>query len=75
MELERLLNHLDATTSKVPGITLQDILFPEDKAEFVLVLDCTSEERYLDWREICPPPPGAHDWYEVLLTKDERFAK
>lgn len=22
---------------------------------------------------ICPPPHGAKDWYEVLLTKNEQF--
>ncbi len=74
-ELESLLNHLDETTSKVPGITLKDIYFPKGKDEFVLVMDCTTEDRYLEWREICPPPPGAKDWHEVFFTKDECFPK
>jgi hypothetical protein len=74
-ELEDLLRHLDETTSKVPGVTLQDIFFPRGKEEFVLVLGCTTEDRYLEWREICPPPPGSRDWYEVLLTRDEYFLK
>jgi uncharacterized protein YdaT len=34
---------------------------------------CESEEKYLEWREICPPPPGAEDWYEVLLDQKEYF--
>ena len=33
------------------------------------------EEKYLEWREICPPPPGAKDWYEILLTKEEHLSK
>jgi hypothetical protein len=74
-ELEGLLKHLDETTSKVQGITLQEICFPRGKEEFVLILDCTTENRYQEWREICPPPPGANDWYEVFLTKDEYFTK
>lgn len=74
-ELESLWNHLDHTISKVPGVTLQDIWFPRAKEEFVLVVDCTTEDRYLEWREICPPPSGARDWYEVFLTKEEYFPK
>jgi len=74
-ELTRLLDHLDETTSKISGVTLRDIYFPRGKEEFVLALDCDSEEDYLRWRRICPPPPGAKDWYEILLTKDERFPK
>jgi hypothetical protein len=74
-ELESLLNHLDETASKVPGVILKDIYFPRRKEEFVLVMDCTTEDRYLEWRDICPPPPGAKDWYEVLFTKDKYFPK
>jgi hypothetical protein len=74
-ELEGLLRHLDETTSKVQGITLQNIYFPRGKEEFILFLDCKTEDIYLEWREICPPPPGAKDWYEVLLTKDEFLTK
>jgi len=72
-ELEMLLSHLRKTTSKVEGVEFKDIYFPEGKDEFVLVMKCVSEDKYLEWREICPPPPGAKDWYEVLLTKDEYF--
>lgn len=74
-ELVGLLSHLDETTSKVEGISLQEILFAKDKEEFVLILDCETEEIYHEWREICPPPPGANDWFEVFLTKNEHFAK
>ncbi len=73
-ELESLLTHLRETTSRVDGVTFQDIYFVRGKKEFVLFLGCESEEKYLEWREICPPPPGAKDWYEVLLTKDEHFS-
>lgn len=72
-ELERLLNHLTKTTSKVDGVEFKDIYFPKGKDEFVLVIDCVGEDKYLEWRDICPPPPGAKDWYEVLLTKNEQF--
>ena len=73
--LEDLLAHLGETTSQVEGVTFKDIYFMEDKKEFVLFLECDSEEKYLEWREICPPPPGANDWYEVLLTKEEHFVE
>ncbi len=73
-ELKRLLDHLEETTSKVDGIVLKDIYFPQNKDEFVLALDCESEDKYLQWRDICPPPLGASDWYEVFLTKDEQFS-
>lgn len=74
-ELKGLLRHLEETTARVPGVILKDILFPRDKNEFVLALDCVSEERYLEWRGICPPPADAKDWYEVLLNRDEYLAR
>lgn len=74
-ELEQLLRHLRETTAKVPGVELKDIVFPQSRTEFVLMLDCVSEEKYLEWRVICPPPSGAKDWYEVFLTKEEMFSK
>ena len=73
-ELEGLLSHLDETTSKVEGISLQEIFFPKDKEEFVLILDCKTEEIYREWREICPPP-GANDWHEVFLTRNKHFSE
>jgi len=74
-ELEGLLGHLRETTSKVDGVEFKDIFFPKGKDEFVLMMDCINEDKYLEWRDICPPPPGAKDWYEVLLSKDEQFPK
>jgi hypothetical protein len=74
-QLEGLLAHLQKTTLQVEGVTYQDIYFVRGKKEFVLFLECESEEKYLEWRGICPPPPGAKDWYEVLLTKEEYFPK
>ena len=38
-----------------------------------IIIITLNEEKYLEWREICPPPPGANDWYEILLTRDEHF--
>ncbi|MCH8011729.1 MAG: hypothetical protein IIA61_07260 [Candidatus Marinimicrobia bacterium] len=72
-ELEKLLNHLRKTTSKVDGVEFKDIYFPIGKAEFVLVIECVNEYKYVEWRSICPPPLGAKDWHEVFLKKDERF--
>jgi hypothetical protein len=74
-ELKSLLKHLEETISKVDGVELKDIYFPKGKNEFVLELDCANEEKYLEWREICPPPTGAKDWYEVLLTTNEHFSE
>jgi hypothetical protein len=72
-ELKSLLAHLNQTTSQIDGVVLKEIYFPKGKEEFVLLLDCVSEEKYLEWREICPPPPETSDWYEVFLTKEEQF--
>jgi hypothetical protein len=72
-ELERLRGHLLDTTSNVDGVELIDILFPRGKDEFVLLMDCVSEKSYLEWRDICPPPKGAKDWYEVWLSRNERY--
>jgi hypothetical protein len=72
-ELEGLLSHLVKTTSRIDGVEFKDIYFPKEKDEFVLMLDCTNEDNYLKWRRICPPPPDANDWYEVLLLRDEHF--
>jgi hypothetical protein len=72
-ELGNLLSHLRETSSKIDGVEFKEIYFPEGKNEFVLVLDCANEQMYLEWRNICPPPTGARDWYEILLDKDEQF--
>jgi hypothetical protein len=72
-ELDKLLNHLRETTSKIDGVSLIDIYFPKNKNEFILALDCASEAKYFEWRESCPPPAGASDWYEIFLTKEEQF--
>jgi hypothetical protein len=74
-QLDGLLAHLMETTSRVNGITLKDVYFMKDKKEFVLFLDCDGEECYHEWREICPPPPGARDWHEVLLDREEHLSK
>ena len=72
-QLESLLSHLRKTTSQIEGVTFNDLYFKKDKKEFVLFLECESEEKYLKWREICPPPEGAKDWYEILLNRKEQF--
>ena len=72
-QLKDLLTYLRETISQIAGITFKDIYFMKDEKEFILFLECDSEKSYHEWREICPPPPGANDWYEVLLTKNEQF--
>lgn len=73
-QLNGLLAHLKKTTSQAEGVIFKDLYFIKGKKEFVLLLECISEEKYLEWREICPPPTGARDWYEILLTKDDYFS-
>jgi len=73
--LAMLLNHVMETALKIDGVDFRDIYFPENKNEFVLVMRCDSEDKYLEWRKTCPPPPGMKDWHEVLLTKSEHFFK
>lgn len=67
--------HIEETASRVEGAEFNDVYFPKNKDEFVLVMDCVSEEKYLLWRKTCPPPAGAKDWYEVFLTKEERYRR
>ncbi len=74
-QLENLETHLRQTTAEVEGVSYKEIFFIKGKKEFVLYLECESEEKYLEWREICPPPPGAKDWYEVLLSREEYFLR
>ncbi len=72
-QLKKLLGHVKETLSHIEGVELNGIYFPKGKREFVLAIECTSEDKYLEWRETCPPPPRAKDWYEVYLTKKERY--
>ncbi len=72
-QLESLSAHLKKTTSQVEGVVLKNIYFVKGQKEFVLFLECESEAKYLQWRDICPPPAGAKDWYEVLLSRDAFF--
>ena len=74
-ELRGLWAHLEETTSQISGVNFRDIWFLRGQCEFIVVLDCVDEDKYLAWRDICPPPPGAKDWYEILFTKDEQFPK
>jgi hypothetical protein len=74
-QLKGLLAHVKKTASQVKGVIFKDLYFVKDKKEFVLFLECASEKKYLEWRQICPPPTGARDWYEILLTENEHFLK
>jgi hypothetical protein len=71
--LDGLLSHVSETTSKIDGVIFNDIYFNKGKKEFILFLECENEEKYLKWREICPPPAGAKDCYEVFLTREEHL--
>jgi hypothetical protein len=72
-QLDSLLSHVSETTSKIDGVIFNDIYFNKGKKEFILFLECENVEKYLKWREICPPPQGAKDWYEVFLTREEHL--
>jgi len=72
-QLKMLTNHLNKTTTQIEGIEFINIYFPKNKKEFVLILECDDEKTYQAWRKICPPPAGANDWFEVFLTKEEKF--
>lgn len=61
------------TTSQIEGIEFKHIYFNNKKKEFILFLDCQNEEKYREWRKICPPPQGAKDWHEIYLTREEYF--
>jgi hypothetical protein len=74
-ELEGLLAHVKHTTSQVESVAFKDIYFVKGRKECVLFLECENESKYHEWREICPPPPGATDWHEVLLSRGEYFLK
>ncbi len=74
-ELKGLLAHVRKTASRVDGAEFKDIYFPRGKDEFILVMECVDEDKYLEWRDVCPPPRGARVWYEVFLLRDERFSK
>jgi hypothetical protein len=74
-QLEDLLAHIRKTASQIGGVVSKDIYFLKGKKEFFLFLECESEKKYLEWREICPPPPSAKDWHEILLSKDQYFSK
>lgn len=73
VQLDNLLAHIGETVSQVEGVGFKNIYFVKGKKEFVLFLECEDEQKYHEWREICPPPPGADDWHEVFLTQDEFF--
>lgn len=72
-QLNNLLSHIEETASQVDGIIFKNIYFVKDKKEFVLFMESKDEQKYHEWRKICPPPPGASDWYEVFQTRDELF--
>ncbi len=47
-ELENLLVHLRETPLKVDGVVFNDIYFPKGKDEFILIMDCIDEDKYLE---------------------------
>ncbi len=73
-QLNLLLEHINQISSKIEGISFTDIFFSKNGKEFVLLLESESEEVYLNWRKICPPPSGTRDWYDVYLSKKESFS-
>ena len=72
-QLKMLTDHLNKTTTQIDSIEFINVSFPKNKMEFVLFLGCEEEKAYQAWRKICPFPDGAHDWFEIFLTKEENF--
>jgi hypothetical protein len=43
----------------------------QERDEFILVMDCPNEAAYQEWRNLCPPPPGAKDWVEPAILAED----
>jgi len=70
-DLQSILTHIRETAKKVPGVSLRDFFILQERDEFILVMDCPNAKAYNEWRNLCPPPPGAKDWVELaILAKD-----
>jgi hypothetical protein len=70
-DLQSILAHIHETAKKVPGVRLRDFFILQERNEFILVMDCPSEKVYQEWRNLCPPPPGAKDWVESAILAED----
>jgi hypothetical protein len=73
-DLQSILAHIRETAKKVPGVRLRDFFILQERDEFILVMDCLNETAYQEWRDLCPPPPGAKDWVEPAILAED-FSK
>jgi len=51
-EVEKFLTHARETASGVDGVKFMNIYFPDGREEYIVAMDCVSEDRYLKWRDI-----------------------
>jgi hypothetical protein len=70
-DLQSILTHIRETATKVPGVRLRDFFILQERDEFILVMDCPNEAAYQEWRNLCPPPPGAKDWVEPAILAED----
>ncbi len=70
-DLQSILSHVGETAAKVAGVRLRDMFILRERDEFILVMECPDEDSYKEWRELCPPPPGAKDWVEIAHLPEE----
>ena len=70
-DLRSILAHILETAKKVPGVRLRDLFILRERDEFILVMDCPDEKAYQEWRDLCPPPPGAKDWVESAILAED----
>lgn len=70
-ELESILAHVRATAAQVRGVRLRECFVLQERDEFILVIECSDEAAYREWRGLCPPPPGARDWVEAAVLAEE----
>ena len=66
-----ILAHVHETAAQVRNVRLRECFIMQARDEFILVMECPDEAAYQEWRETCPPPPGARDWVEVALPVEE----
>jgi len=69
--LQSILARVRETAARVPGVSLRDFFILQERDELILVMNCPDETAYQEWRELCPPPPGAKDWVDSAVLPDD----
>jgi hypothetical protein len=70
-ELRCIVDRVHNTASRVRGVRMRDVFVLTDRDEFVLVMESPDLAAYHQWRDLCPPPPGATDWVESATLPGE----